>query len=413
MAPAGDIITLEYISEMMESNHREWLTAIGRVEEKLDDLEGDTQELQRKLSGKRNEAMDIVVSIQEELGVEARLAVSEAMIPMKARIANALENMTDRYSRGNNLPHEEETATATPKRRRNNPTRKQREARRRRDVHQGDGTMDDDHVVFSTIGAHGRERRREKKLALFKGDEEWSAYHAHFEAVSEYNGWDDEDQLAQLATSLGGPALELYADMPTRAKDHLPDLLTALRRRFAPEGREAKYRAQLSSCSRAGEPPDVYAQKMERLVRRAYPGMTTEQREELSLEKFVQGQVSPKLREVMIVAYPKTLNEAVAAVYKHEANARTTGTPRPTIRLNAIQKDEHENESTVKILAEEVARLRAQISARDDGRERPSEAPRGRRHSPDERDTPRAAATREEQVATSSASSDEHSSQEN
>jgi len=347
MAAVEEAATLESIVRAITDNHFEWLMANTRAERRLEKMEEALNRLQTQghhagsTGTKQNRAKP---RPQATLGTDADTESSEE------DDVTATEDELER------------SAPVTSVRRRNNPTKRQREAKKRRQQVKTEDTWrreNDCHVGFSTGSADRRERQREKKLMRFNGDEEWCAYHAHFKAVSEYNRWDDEDQLAQLATSLSGTALEIYADMPTRTQRHLPDLLVALRRRFAPDGREAKYRAELLSCSRVDEAPDIYGQRLERLARRAYPDMTANQRDEIVLDHFIEGQSSDKLREVMVVAYPKTLNEAITAVYKHEANARATRYEQRTSSIRTIADDSDEED--IQTVLKELKKLRSQV----------------------------------------------------
>jgi len=183
------------------------------------------------------------------------------------------------------------------------------------------------HEVGATNGhAAPREERKtrkfEKRPMKFNGDEEWSAYYTHFRAVANHNGWDAEEQAENLAISLQGPALELFAELSQRRQTKLSSVVRALRNRFEPEGREAKYRADFHGRDRQGESPEDYARLLAKLARRAFPGIPTESREDLLLERYVRGQTSPSLKEVMSIAYPRTMEEAITSVYKHEAQQR-------------------------------------------------------------------------------------------
>jgi len=173
----------------------------------------------------------------------------------------------------------------------------------------------------------------------FNGDEEWSAYYTHFRAVANHNGWDAEEQAENLAISLQGPALELFAELSQRRQTKLSSVVRAMRNRFEPEGREAKYRADFHGRDRQGESPEDYARLLAKLARRAFPGIPAESREDLLLERYVRGQTSPSLKEVMSIAYPRTMEEAITSVYKHEAQQRENRSHRRTEMSRAVSEE--------------------------------------------------------------------------
>ncbi|MEN7973500.1 MAG: hypothetical protein ABFR47_06660, partial [Verrucomicrobiota bacterium] len=174
-------------------------------------------------------------------------------------------------------------------------------------------------VTTTTSAAHHKPMR----LQTFDNKQlEWAEYLSHFHLVAKYNRWSEEEQAFQLGGSLTGMALAAYSELTSADCLHLPTVLGHLQRKFAPPGREARFRAEFKSRDRRNETPDVYAEALQRLATKAYPTGSPDRRAEEVLDRFIQGQRSDNLRQNLSLMGPPSIEAAVAAVFKYEANQR-------------------------------------------------------------------------------------------
>ena len=79
---------------------------------------------------------------------------------------------------------------------------------------------------------------RERKSQFFNGKGSWSDYRFGFEAVAEWNGWQEDEKSAQLIMSLLGRALHIGSSQSVAVKRCYSSLVKVLQQTFDPPERE-------------------------------------------------------------------------------------------------------------------------------------------------------------------------------
>ena len=109
-----------------------------------------------------------------------------------------------------------------------------------------------------------------------------------FNLIADYYRWSNYDRALQLATHLRGTAQGVLSDLSQEQRTNFDSLVSALAARFEPVQQSELYRAKIKSRIRhKGEPIVELAQDIRKLIRLAYPSATTEVREQLSKDCFI------------------------------------------------------------------------------------------------------------------------------
>src|SRR6267154_2596096 len=131
-----------------------------------------------------------------------------------------------------------------------------------------------------------RNRRDYIKLERFDGTTPLETFMVHFETCSEYNEWNNHEQLSQLKAALRGAAAQvlLSDDGPLT----LEQLYQDLKENFGTKGLEAQFEGQLRTRRRQkGESLRTVYQDIHRLILQAYPDSKGKLRDKLALEAFI------------------------------------------------------------------------------------------------------------------------------
>ena len=83
----------------------------------------------------------------------------------------------------------------------------------------------------------------------FDGTKNWDDWYLHFENVAAVNGWDDAEKLKWLRVRLTGRAQKALHRLPEASRATYEAALTALKARFEPDSRQARYHAELQSVT--------------------------------------------------------------------------------------------------------------------------------------------------------------------
>lgn len=171
------------------------------------------------------------------------------------------------------------------------------------------------------------------KPATYDGSGPWLDYHAHFEACADINGWSYATKGLYLAVSLRGNAQGVLGNMPRGTKPDFDSLVQALEDRFAPPSQTELYRVQMRERrQRAGETLPELGQAIQRLAYLAYPTASTEIRETLAKDQFVDALVDSEMRIRIKQSRPRHLNDAIQLAVELEAynKAERKSYARPT-----------------------------------------------------------------------------------
>ena len=149
------------------------------------------------------------------------------------------------------------------------------------------------------------------KAATYDGSSSWLGYKAHFETCAEINNWTNTEKGLYLAVALRGQARSVMGNLSDKSKDY-DSLVKALEDRLAPPNQTELYRVQLRERrQKASESLSELGQDIRRLTNLAYPTATTELRETLAKDQFVDSLISINMRLRIKQARPTSLNDAV------------------------------------------------------------------------------------------------------
>ena len=164
-------------------------------------------------------------------------------------------------------------------------------------------------------------RRREKDPATFDGEStEWVDYLKHFNRVAEWNGWSYKEKAIQLAMSLKNTAQRVLSDLPEAQIRDFDMLVNALNRRFNPAERETAYRCEFRNRRRQkGETIPEFGYALRRLASKAFPTISTADRECWVVDQFINGLTSIDMRRHTQFGHPNTLDSAMALATEYES----------------------------------------------------------------------------------------------
>ena len=176
-------------------------------------------------------------------------------------------------------------------------------------------------------GARDQDVARSKiymKPATYDGTGLWNDYLSHFESVSLLNHWSETEKGLYLAVSLRGQALGILGNQPKDDRQNYTRLVQSLQDRFAPSNQTELYRAQLRERrQKASESLQEMGQDVRRLTNLAYPAASSDLKEIMATEKFLDGLYDSEMRLKIKQARPSSLNDAIQRAVELEAFNRT------------------------------------------------------------------------------------------
>ena len=166
-----------------------------------------------------------------------------------------------------------------------------------------------------------RRQRKEKEPDHFTGENvEWADYICHFEQVSMWNNWSENEKAAQLAMSLRGPAQRILGDLTRNQLSNYQSMISVLTQRFNPAERETAYRCEFRNRKRlSGESAADYGYALKRLATRAYPTVPVSLRESIVIEQYINGLGSAEIRRHVQFAHPTSVDRAISLAVEFEA----------------------------------------------------------------------------------------------
>jgi len=149
---------------------------------------------------------------------------------------------------------------------------------------------------------------------------EWRDYLKHFQAVSEWNGWNSEQKAKQLVMSFEGEALKLFGELSDEVMNNFELLVAELNRRYDPAERAQAWKIEFRNRMRnPNETVTQFAQVLKRLCVKAFPGMNMHAQEQWVLDQFSLGLGNVDLQKHVQFAHPIDLNAAISLAVEYEA----------------------------------------------------------------------------------------------
>ena len=171
------------------------------------------------------------------------------------------------------------------------------------------------------------------KPATYDGTGLWNDYLSHFESVSLLNHWTETEKGLYLAASLRGQALGILGNQPKGDRQNYTRLVQSLQDRFAPSNQTELYRAQLRERrQKASESLPEMGQDVRRLTNLAYPSASSDLKEILAIEQFLDGLYDSEMRLKIKQARPSSLNDAIQRAVELEAFNRAEKRRTETVR---------------------------------------------------------------------------------
>lgn len=159
------------------------------------------------------------------------------------------------------------------------------------------------------------------KPQTFNGASDFEEFLSQYEITCEINGWQYREKSLYLANCLTGDARSVLSELDHDGKRDYNTLVEKLANRFGSVNRSEIYRAQLKTRVRnKGESIPELAQAVKKLVRQAYPGVTKEVIETLSVDNFIDALTDSEIRLRVRELGPKTLADAERTALRLESH---------------------------------------------------------------------------------------------
>ena len=162
-----------------------------------------------------------------------------------------------------------------------------------------------------------RKNKISLKPPVYDGTSSWPDFLIQFEMVCELNEWTPYEKLLCLGASLKGVAQETLGDVDRSKCRTYDDLVQVLSLRYGPSNSEDIFKALLKNRTQQADEtyPDM-AHAIRRLVRRAYPNISTEEQDKFAKEHFIEAIGRADVEEFVCFKEPATLDEAVRMAIK-------------------------------------------------------------------------------------------------
>ena len=161
--------------------------------------------------------------------------------------------------------------------------------------------------------------RKPKVPDTFSGKTDLEDWLRHFEIISRWNGWNEQEMGSSLASSLRGSAQQVLRDLPAVEMEDYHSILRALKRRFDPEEREGLHKDFFETRFKEKEESSTeYGFALSRIAASAYPRMSRKDREEIVIDQFISGLPTRELQKFVKFGNPKTLDKAIALATEYE-----------------------------------------------------------------------------------------------
>lgn len=163
-------------------------------------------------------------------------------------------------------------------------------------------------------------------LPTFDGTGPLDVYLAQFTLIARSNNWDEETKTTALAAHLRGPASDVILTAADAVNNLTFDrLVKALEQRFGDKHLHHLHYAQLRHrVQQPGESFTTLAADIERLTRKVFPGCPQESLDMMAVASLTDAIQDPETQQLLRLAQPRTLREALARALEIEAAQRAT-----------------------------------------------------------------------------------------
>ena len=161
--------------------------------------------------------------------------------------------------------------------------------------------------------------RKARNPETYSGKTDLEDWIRHFEIISRWNGWSEEEMGSNMASSLKGKAQQVLRDLPIKEMEDYQSILRALKRRFDPEEREGFHKDHFKTrYKKEEESSSEYGFTLSRIAASAYPRMAPKDREEIVIDQFINGLPTREIQKHVKFGNPQTLDKAIALATEYE-----------------------------------------------------------------------------------------------
>ena len=166
---------------------------------------------------------------------------------------------------------------------------------------------------FNYIG-----RASNKKRAAYDRTSSFQDYLVQLNMTGHLNHWNEQTKAT--GTSLPGAAQTVLSDLQLEQRNKFDQLISALTVRFEPTIQTELYRAQIKGCLRIKlESIQELGTDIKRLVRRAYPQATSDLKDQIERNCFIDSINEHELKWFEYQGKPKTNNQAMQLMLNYKA----------------------------------------------------------------------------------------------
>ena len=183
------------------------------------------------------------------------------------------------------------------------------------------GTNSNTEVSASTSNTRAEYSVKLKPQNFAGTNDDFEDFLTQFEITAEKNGWNYRAKSLYLANSLTGAARALLNELNDIQRRDFRSLVQKLKERFGSENRAEVFRSQLKSRSKGkGETTAELAQAIRKLTRQAYPQVSLDVVEALSIDHFIEALPESEIRLRLREVGPSTLAEAERIAVRMDAH---------------------------------------------------------------------------------------------
>jgi hypothetical protein len=149
------------------------------------------------------------------------------------------------------------------------------------------------------------------KPQLYDGTEDLEEYLAHFQIISDINGWNYHTRSLHLAGCLNGSARSILSELKEDERRDYDTIVRSLNMRYGSMERAEIFRARLQTRTRAKDEsiPEL-AHAIRKLTRQAYPSAPSDITDILGIDHFIDALPDFDMRLKLRESNPKTISDA-------------------------------------------------------------------------------------------------------
>ena len=183
------------------------------------------------------------------------------------------------------------------------------------------GTNSNTETSTSTSNTRADNSVKLKPQTFAGTDDDFDDFLTQFEITSEINGWNYRSKSLCLENSLTGAARALLNELNDIQRRDYRRLVQKLKERYGSENRAEVFRSQLKSRIKGkGETTAELAQAIRKLTRQAYPQVSLDVVEALSVDHFIDALPESEIRLRLREVGPTTLAEAERIAVRMDAH---------------------------------------------------------------------------------------------